>query len=166
MFKGIRHPIYTDAVQIARLDDETFRDHGIPYSIFFFVNSINLFNNTSLVAVDENDQVIGYLFLARSQVDPELMWALDFVVASDYRGSGVGSQLMMEMQHIVLGAKPEVKRVGLTVDPNNDKARLKYMSWGFELGEYIEDYYGPGWPRYLMHIDIEKKFGGSKKRDF
>lgn len=156
MFKQIRHPLPKDALQITELGEEAFgKDTGIALPKIFITLAIYLYNDTFLVAVDESDNVIGCVLVLPNQAHPGRFWAMNFVVHQDYRGTGIGGQLIAEIGHI-LRSRPEVKRVELTVHPENNRTRMKYMSWGFELGELIEDFYGPGQPRYLMHMDLDK----------
>ena len=97
------------------------------------------------VAVDENDDVMGYAFCAlRNQpfstnmVPFKSLYIDDFCVDSNYRGKHIGEQLFEYV-------KAEAKRLGcyevtLAVWAGNDSAERFYDRIGFKTKERIMEY--------------------------
>lgn len=97
------------------------------------------------VAVDENDEVMGYAFCALKQqpfstnmVPFKSLYIDDLCVDSNYRGQHIGEQLF---EHV----KAEAKRLGcyevtLAVWAGNDGAERFYDRIGFKTKERIMEY--------------------------
>lgn len=153
MFKEIRHPRISDARQITELNESAF---PISYNYIFFINAVRFFNDTFVVAVDENDNIIGHIVGFQSQMDTDLAYWATFVVAEEYHGTGVASQLMKAFEQALVDKG--ISRLSLMVDPKNEHAREIYLNRGFEYIRTYPDFYAPGFDRDEMELDLVKKY--------
>ncbi|KIO37128.1 GNAT family N-acetyltransferase [Shewanella sp. cp20] len=128
-----------------RLEQGLFGAHAYPD--FFFRQSFDCWPSGLRVACDENECLLGYILLARSErVDSA--WILSVAVDSAAQGRGIGRRLIVES----LGALPaSVTQVKLTVAPDNP-ARHLYARLGFVEQGLEADYFGPDEDRVLMTL--------------
>lgn len=76
-----------------------------------------------------------------------------FLTREKYRNKGYGTKLI---EHSEIRAKEiGMKRISLTVDPNNNVGVNMYKKRGYEVLEFQKDEYGVGIDRYLMSKEIK-----------
>ena len=128
-----------------QLEQAVFTDHGYPD--FFFRQSFDCWPQGFLVAVNSQNEVIGYL-IAATATQADTAWILSVAVANSARGQGVGRQLM----NVCVSQLPSsMKYVYLTVSPENPAVHL-YSSLGFDIVDTEEAYFGEGETRHLMRL--------------
>lgn len=98
-----------------------------PFSVFL-----------SLVATDKQDKLVGFCYV---KVDKRLskggfLGNLGIVVGDEYQGKGVGSELMKNM--LSLAREEDVRKIHLTVLPENVEAIRLYEKFGFKRVGIIE----------------------------
>ena len=108
---------------------------------------------------EENEQIIGFVLgiVPQSLESTYFLW--DIGVTPSYRGQGIGGKLVREVEKEL--GKMGIKRVELTIDPDNIPSQKLFEKMGYEniserVGNTIEvqgnmavkDYYKPG--RHFM----------------
>ncbi|MGL4515771.1 MAG: GNAT family N-acetyltransferase [Shewanella sp.] len=161
----IRPVLKSELSAVYELEREIFGEHSYPD--FFFRQAFDCWPAHFWVAVDANrgeakDEaanvtvantalavnaaaVHGYLLCAQSG-SPECMWILSVAVSAAKRGQGLGRGLLMQC---LAQLPPTVRRLYLTVDPNNP-AQALYRQLGFVATTLEADYFGAGADRIVM----------------
>ena len=123
-------------------------EKGSPYGAAVFIRQAAvLFGPMFLVAVCGRT-VAGYVVGAIPQNSPEEGWVLRLRVADRYRRRSLGTALLTSLFSAF--SRTSVRRVLLTVDPENHPARSLYRAWGFEETGFFPGYFGPGEDRLLL----------------
>ncbi|MCL1039588.1 GNAT family N-acetyltransferase [Shewanella submarina] len=138
----------SDLAAVFLLEQQVFGSHSYPD--FFFRQVFDCWHDGLMLARDsDSGRLAGYQLAVRA-ANPEDFWILSLAVDSEYRGKGIGKQLI----RAGISAVPDgVKRVMLTVSPDNP-ARCLYEAEGFvEIG-FEDDYFGPGEGRMLMALQL------------
>ncbi|MCL1090365.1 GNAT family N-acetyltransferase [Shewanella profunda] len=140
---SIRPVLKSELFAVYQLEQAIFGDHCYPD--FFFRQGFDCWPEQFLVAVDEENQVQGYLLSAQSS-DPLCMWILSVAVSESTRGKGLGRRLI---QKCLAELPVSVERVCLTVEPSNPAHGL-YQHLGFIDSAFEADYFGAGADRVVM----------------
>lgn len=123
----------------------------------------NLLNNWSLVPYIRYGLVFG-LFVCNSLKgftifmkewdNPQFAYLVEIAIEEKSQGRGYGYYLLL--QSLLHLKKNGLSLVGLTVDPNNSRARHIYCNkLGFAFVEYRKDEYGQGRDRLYLKLDLE-----------
>jgi len=75
-----------------------------------------------------------------------------FYVTKNFRNKGIGSFLLKESINLLKGEG--IKRIELTVSPDNIYAIHLYEKFGFKKIDFLKDVYGEGIDRDLMVCEI------------
>jgi ribosomal-protein-alanine N-acetyltransferase len=127
-------------------------EKGSPYSAAVFVRQASvLFCRTFLVAVCKGT-VVGYTIGAAAQAAPGDGWVLRLRVADRYHRRSIGKALLTSL--LTAFAFLQVRRVLLTVAPENHPARALYHSVGFEETGFLPGYFGKGEDRLVLSADL------------
>lgn len=133
------------------MEKEVFRD--LAYSMDLLRTFYNLFRQTWYVA-DHDGELAGYALVGLSS-DNKDGWLLGLAVSGSHRGRGLGQKLMARGLTSMMDY--EVSDAYLTVRPDNAAARNIYNSFGFhQQGEAVQDYYGNGEARDVLHRSLKK----------
>ncbi|MCU0652751.1 MAG: GNAT family N-acetyltransferase [Candidatus Pacebacteria bacterium] len=89
------------------------------------------------------DKTIGHLSL---KIDEKGAHLGGFAVEPEYQGKGYGREGL----RLVLEAVKDVPRIDLVTHPENSKSIHLYQSYGFEIVERRENYWGDGEPRVVL----------------
>ena len=101
---------------------------------------------------NRKDIIIGVNELIRSWENKEIAFIHSFYIKKGYRNKGTGSLLLDKS--IVILKKYGIKKIELTVDPQNFSAISLYKKFGFLNSGFKEDMYGKGTGRNIMVCDI------------
>lgn len=115
----------------------------------------HLFNNPDkgkAIGVYEDDQLIGWgSYLAEKEDD--VFEVSSVVVHTEHRRKGIG-KLILDTLVLDLKTKPNIKRIFLTVYPENKAALSLYLQSGFDIEERIDNKYGPGMHRLVLSLSL------------
>jgi ribosomal protein S18 acetylase RimI-like enzyme len=115
----------SEADRVAASDFEKFLPKGLQTETQFLYT-----------AKDEAKNVLGYLWFGVSgEKEKSHAYIFDVVIESEYRGKGMGKQIMLLAEHEIkkLGAK----RVGLHVFAFNEVAINLYKSLNYEISDLV-----------------------------
>jgi [ribosomal protein S18]-alanine N-acetyltransferase len=86
--------------------------------------------------------------------NPEFVYLTEIAVAGESQGKGYGYYLLLKsLLHL---KKEGLSIVGLTVNPNNSRARHIYCEkFGFKLAEFRKNEYGQGQDRLFLTLDLK-----------
>ncbi|WP_342506903.1 GNAT family N-acetyltransferase [Sporosarcina sp. FSL K6-2383] len=108
-------------------------------------------NSTILVADNESDELVGYLFAIGGDAKRNKHSAYIVVgISKDYRGQGVGSKLFQALEQWAI--HHGIHRLELTVVTRNEAGLSLYKKMGFEIegtkrnslyiaDEFVDEYY-------------------------
>ena len=86
----------------------------------------------------DGDRAIGTLAVMREYDDPQAAEVMAFSLAEDYRGHGLGRELLRAAMHV--GLQADLKPIFLSVNAENEGAVRLYRSEGFEPQETMVCY--------------------------
>ncbi|MCE5329254.1 GNAT family N-acetyltransferase [bacterium] len=101
---------------------------------------------------DEEDQIVGVNELIRNWNDCDCAFIHSFYVKKRFRKKGIGSLLLGKSIEIL--KKDRIKRLELTVDPENFAAIQLYEKFSFKFYGFKKNMYGEGIDRNIMACDI------------
>jgi ribosomal-protein-alanine N-acetyltransferase len=135
----------SDLGEVQQLEVETYGDDAYPYVVLrqFLDMSGELFQ----VCRDDSGNVIAYGIVARS-VNQDSGWLLSVAVSLPYRRKGIGTTLIKKL--LDKAETCSIKKIFLTVAPNNEPAIFLYKTLGFTVVEVEHHYYGPDEDRVVM----------------
>ncbi len=108
--------------------------------------------------IKDNDVVVGEVQYMLDWDKPGLAYLFGVSVASEVRGKGIGTELLINSIKSLFEDK--VTTVELTVEANNLAAIKVYKEkLGFEVTEFRENEYGPGQDRLVMVLTSDKFAG-------
>jgi len=106
---------------------------------------------TFLVA-DEEGEVVGFTIGAASS-DPLVGWVLRLRVREDRQRQGCATALILA---VLEGLRHDgVRTVRLTVAPENEPARARYVALGFLEEAVLPGHFGPGEDRLLLSRPLD-----------
>ncbi|MCG9480081.1 MAG: GNAT family N-acetyltransferase [Actinomycetia bacterium] len=104
-----------------------------------------------VVAIRQN-KIIGVCLAFRDWNDSFIAFIHSFHIHKDCRGQGWGDQFFIQV--IKLFKADKIKRVQLTVDPQNRPAVELYKKHGFSTQKVKKDEYGSGHDRLAMELKL------------
>lgn len=146
---SVRPAQKSELTSIYQLEQFLFGDHCYPD--FFFRQSFDCWPKGLQVALDKQDNLLGYILIAPSE-QTHCVWILSVAVDSLAQGQGVGRRLISDA---LTDLPKHVTEVKLTVAPTNP-ARHLYLSLGFIEQSVEEDYFGAGECRLLMSLALAR----------
>jgi len=69
-----------------------------------------------------------------------------FVIIPDFQGQGIGREVLVK----ILEELKDKERIDLVTHPHNTKAVLLYLSFGFIIESWKDNYFGDGEPRIVL----------------
>ena len=145
----IRTVVEEDLTAVFRLEQEAFCINAYPR--FFFRQAFDVFGDLFRVAENEDRRIVGYI-LGTLQYESTEGWILSMTVKREHRRCGIAKLLMNSVLKIL--SNKGVKRVLLTVEPDNKVAIKAYRTFNFQEINTVSDYFGPGSTRILMGRDL------------
>lgn len=136
-----------DLDRIVAIEAGAFPD---PYPNLMLRQLFDVHGSAWLVA-ETAGLVIGHALILENSKE-----ALLFTLAVDskYRRCGYGSALLQDA--LTDRKKAGIKRVWLTVRPDNEKAIRCFTDAGFKQSDYEEEYFGPNEPRFVYEYLIDQ----------
>lgn len=98
------------------------------------------------------DAIIGVNELIRDWNEHSCAFIHSFYIKEGFRNKGTGSLLLKKSIEIL--KKDDIKKLELTVDPQNLAAVRLYKKFGFKISGFKENMYGKGVGRNIMVCDI------------
>lgn len=80
------------------------------------------------------------------------LWLHSIAVNPEARGQKIGHQMMLAI--FEQAASIKAKKIGLTVEENNEAAQKLYKKFGFETKQKVDNFFGEGKHAYLMEADL------------
>lgn len=145
--RRVVHPLVGQLDNLARLDLEVFGHTGLRAEDLSVVSRAG--------AVYEGvvgGRLVGSCQLLRVFDDPAAAWVVGFYVLPEFRGKGLGRELLTEVA--AEAGRAGLRRLLLTVGADNLPALELYLSFGFLRVETIPDFYGPGEDRLLLRCEL------------
>ena len=115
-----------------------------------------------LVAVDEDDQVVGLAGLQSDGIDPELVDAdkasielVSMYVHPDHKGEGVGRALLTSLER----AARDLGFETMVVVSGSRNRETGYSFWRRQYGDptlWDDDYFGPGQERVVWKTTLQR----------
>jgi ribosomal-protein-alanine N-acetyltransferase len=132
---------------IIAIDKASFPNFEYPY--FVIRQLYDLFKEYMLISRSKNE-VNGYIIGAISSDNTG--WVLSLAVIPQSRNKGIGKMLVKSLidQFIERG----LKKILLTVNPENKTAKRLFSSFGFTPLSTYSNYFGNGEPRILMELSL------------
>jgi ribosomal protein S18 acetylase RimI-like enzyme len=144
----IRQVRSVDLPALHEVDAAVFGEFAYP--LFILRQFVDVHQRHFLVA-DADPPLLGYV-LAAFAARANDAWILGLGVRPDVRKYGYGRALL---DHCLARLRDDgVRRVLVTVKPENIAAIKLYESMGFKKKEFQPDYYGTGEGRYIMVADL------------
>ncbi|KAL3459920.1 acyl-CoA N-acyltransferase [Aspergillus heterothallicus] len=141
--------------QIARAEKKTFPSSEVfPFGEELWRKKPNtrvLYVTWTPKKTQSHSPLIAYAVYARQK---GTAWVHKVCVAEEYRGKGVGTQLMAYIRARL--QREGCQYVYLWVDKAREPARSLYLRTGFEEHEELPDYYAPGRNGIKMVLDLER----------
>lgn len=134
--------------QILRIEQEAFGKNG---GIDLWTLSPLIRHGRVFVCLKDG-QVVGVAEFMGDLSEANSAYLYGLAVKHEYRGQKVATRLLTEAFKALKGKG--VKRISLTVGPQNAPAHRLYKRLGFCKKDYLIDEYGPGEDRDYLEIDL------------
>ena len=103
--------------------------------------------NNFVYLIDHNNTTVGRI--SYEMPEPDHAEINGLVIDPEFQGQGFAREALAQVLEKLQG----VKRVDLTVHPDNVAAVSLYLSLGFVTESRIENYFGDGQPRLMLVLD-------------
>jgi [ribosomal protein S18]-alanine N-acetyltransferase len=150
----IRQAGSADLLALHEMDVAVFGE--LAYPLFVLRQFVDVHRRHFLV-VDADPPLLGYV-LAAFEAPAEDAWLLGLGIRPEARGHGYGRALMDRSLERLRG--DGVRRVLLTVKPENIAAIRLYESIGFNNTGFHPHYYGDGEGRLMMAAQLATEVSG------
>ncbi|MEW6425324.1 MAG: GNAT family N-acetyltransferase [Bacillota bacterium] len=134
--------------QICRLEQASFGEGGLNRW-----HLMPLVRHGRVYGYYENNTLIGCMQFLLDWENREKAYLYGFSMADGYRGRGLGTKFLKSS--LAELAREGIKKVELTVAPDNQAARKVYEEkLGFQIIKHRIDEYGPGETRLVLELDL------------
>ena len=82
-------------------------------------------------AFHDGMKLVGFVALAYQPDDPAEAWINHFFIDQRYQGQGLGAAALQALQATVGAQFPQIRRLNLTVHPENTRAQHVYLTAGY-----------------------------------
>lgn len=147
---GIRRACSADLGPLAAFEQQLFEHEAYPS--FFFRQALELWPEGLWLADGGAQGVAGYALAALASA-PGDAWLLSMAVHPQHRGQGLAARLLAPV--VDASRRTGCRALWLTVHPDNAPARAAYRRAGFVDDSLVDDYFGPGQPRWRMRKTID-----------
>lgn len=125
------------------------------YPLYFFRQAFDLWPELFWLArAPQTGEVLAYLVAAPELSAPDRLNLMSLAVSPKAQGQGVGKQLLRHFIRSLTEHPRACKALWLTVDPKNQAALRLYHQLGFRTSAEIADYYGPGYDRLVLTLQL------------
>jgi len=130
--------------RLVQLDKEAFGEGGMNEW-----HLVPMIRHGRVYVFKKGKEIIGSIQYLMDWENPHRAYMYGVSIAKEFRGAGIGSELLIETLKIVF--KENITEVELTVDPNNVRAVSIYESkLGFKVTDSRQNEYGEGEHRLVM----------------
>jgi ribosomal-protein-alanine N-acetyltransferase len=155
-----------DLEAIAELDQEVFP--ALSYPLFVLRQHMDARPQSIFLVIEEDGLVCGYALATVVSYDKKA-WLLGLAVSAEHRGRHYGDSLLSKVLQQCRDSG--VKRVLITVRPNNEAALGLYKKYHFHKTASEDNYYGDLEPREILQSmlrgnALRSKVGQSLARGF
>ena len=137
-----------DIEKIAVLEQEFFGEGGINLWV------LKPFSKYGKIYCLKKDNEIKALCEVIMGWEKKTVFIFSFGVKDEYRGKGVGYELMINVLEKI--KSENVEKIELTVNPLNLAGVKLYKKCGFIVEKELKNEYGNGEDRYLMGLKVQK----------
>lgn len=102
------------------------------------------FKKNTIFFIEREGEVVGSI--EYEMKSPDHAYLSGFVVKAEFQNQGIGREALRQLLEKLKG----VKVIDLVTHPDNKAALALYSSFGFTVGERIENYFGDGEPRVVL----------------
>ncbi len=102
------------------------------------------FKKNQIYFAEKNGEVVGSCGYEMKSADHAYISSL--IVNPKFQGQGVGREILSQ----IMDKLKDIKRVDLFTHPQNSRAVSLYMSLGFVIESWKDNYFGDGEPRIMM----------------
>lgn len=136
--------------ELTRIEAEAFGDDGGLNRWTFPV----LIRHGSVYVLKCDNAICGVADIIKDWADPELAFLVNFVIRKEERAKGLGYRFLSGL--IKQLREEGVKKIQLTVGPENERAIRLYRKAGFRQIARLPDEYGPTVDRLLYELTLEE----------
>ncbi|TSC75402.1 MAG: putative acetyltransferase [Parcubacteria group bacterium Gr01-1014_33] len=98
----------------------------------------------TIYLIQKGDITVGNISFQIKESDHAYLSGL--MILSDYQGQGIAREAMTQ----VMEELKDIKRVDLVTHPHNTPAIMLYLSLGFKVESWKDNYFGDGEPRIVL----------------
>lgn len=132
---------------LAEIEREVFGQGGL-FNEWLMVPMIR-YGRVLVLLVE--DEIAGSAQFMRKWDEKEAVYFYGVSLSTPYQGKGLGTYFLQEAFKLL--KKDNIKRIILTVSPNNTRALYLYEEkLGFKRSRFEKDEYGPGEDRVVMEL--------------
>lgn len=122
--------------------------HSKTYSgIFDKKEAIEEIENNEVYLIKKGDAIIGST--EYQMQGPSHAYMSGLVIHPDYQGQGIARKAI----EFKLAKLKDIKRIDLVTHPHNSKIIRMYLSYGFIIESWKDNYYGDGEPRIVLALN-------------
>ena len=140
-----------DLEAIAVLDQKVFPQ--LSYPMFVLRQHLDAQPQSIFQVIEADGVVCGYA-LAAVVSSEQKAWLLGLAVAEEYRGRHYGDALLSAVLRQC--RRDGVRRMLITVRPNNEAALGLYQKYHFRKTSSEENYYGDSEPREILQSELDE----------
>ncbi|MDQ5958178.1 MAG: hypothetical protein QG665_529 [Patescibacteria group bacterium] len=108
--------------------------------------AIEEINKNNIFFIKNEGEVVGHI--AYEMKESGHAYISSLVITPKYQGRGLAKQALRQ----VLEKLKDIEKIDLITHPENIKALAIYKSFGFQMGDRIENYFGDGEPRIKLAL--------------
>ncbi len=105
------------------------------------------FQTNQVYFIKKDSKIVGTI--QYEMKSPDHAYLSGLVVDPRFQGQGIGR----EASKLILQELKDMKRVDLITHPHNTRALMLYLSLGFVIESWKDDYYGDGEPRLVLSLE-------------
>ncbi len=107
-----------------------------------------------LFVIYKDNNPVGLAELMQNWDDSQTTYLVGFSIFSESQGQGIGKEFLNGIIDIL--KSENIKKIELTVDPDNEKALNLYQEVGFRKSKFSKEEYGPKQDRFIMELIIKE----------
>jgi len=105
-----------------------------------------------ILKLEKNNEIIGFVELLKSWNDFKEVYIFSFIIDKTYQNKGYGKKMLFEL--IKYLKKERIKKICLTVSPDNIGALKLYKNYNFKEIKLYKNEYGINTDRIYMELSI------------
>lgn len=105
-----------------------------------------------ILKLEKNNETIGFVELIKSWSDYEKVYIFSFIIDKIQQNKGYGKKMLFEIIQYL--KKEKIKKICLTVSPDNINALKLYKNYNFKEIKLYKNEYGVNIDRIYMELDV------------